>query len=137
MAAIPGYKRIYYTDYDQKDQKLVTQLASTINNSFTDLYSVIQNGVSLQDNIYASVNDITVTVNASGTPTTPVSWTVANSTTIEGVQVIRVTGASNTYPTATPYITYTQNGTKITAINVAGLPASTTFTLRVVSYLGE
>src|ERR1700683_776187 len=110
MASIPSYKRIYYTDYDQKDQKLVTQLSSTINNSFTDIYSVLQNGVSLQDNVYASVNDITVTVDAKGAPTTPVSWNVSNSTTIEGVQVIKVASVGSTpiYPTGTPYITYTQ-----------------------------
>lgn len=137
MAKLPSFKRIFYTDFPKDYQSLVEQLSYTINQGFDALFNALNNNLTLNDNLAVTVKDITVSVNATGTPTSSTGFTVSNSNTIAGVQVIKATNNTNPtiYPTSGVFITYTQSGNLITINNIAGLPANNQFTLRVVAYL--
>jgi hypothetical protein len=136
---LPSFIRLSYSDFPSQFQTLVDQLSYTINNGFDGLYQALSNGLTLRDNLAATIKDVTISVDATGKPQSTAAFTVANTTTIEGTQVIRAINGSNNnlYPTGGIFISYTQTGNKISIDNVAGLPASTSFTLRVVAYLGS
>ena len=134
---LPAYKRIYYTDFPQEDQEIIEQLSYTINNGFEGVYNALNNGLSLEDNLDVSVKDVLITVDATGIPTSPTSYTVTNSNPIDGTQVIRALNQTNStvFPTGGIFISYTQSGNKVTINNITGLPANNQFSVRIISYL--
>jgi hypothetical protein len=137
MGVLANLKRIYYTDYEQQYQKLVEQLSYTINTTFESIIQTLNKNVSLRDNLLASVRDITFAVDATGTPTSPAAFSIDNSNSLDGTMVIRATSSAKTvvYPTGGIFISYLQNGTKVTITNITGLPANVQFTIRIVAFL--
>jgi hypothetical protein len=134
---LPAYKRIYYTDFPKDSQPAMEQLSYTVNNAFEGIFSALNNGLNLSDNLAVSVKDITVNVDANGNPLSTLSFSIANTNTISGVQVIRALNQTNNsvFPTTAPWITYTQNGNKIIINNITGIPVGNTFLVRVIAYL--
>lgn len=134
---LPNLKRIYYTDYEQQYQKLVEQLSYTVNTTFESIIQALNNNISIRDNLLASVRDITFAVDSTGAPTSPTAFSIDNTNAIDGTQVIRAVSNAKTviYPTSGIFISYSQNGSKITIINITGLPANVQFTIRVIAYL--
>lgn len=134
---LPSFKRVFYTDYQKDFQQVIEQLSYTINQGFENLYNALNNNLTLADNLAVTVRDVTLTAGADGTPTSTASFTISNSNTISGLQVIRVTtsNGSTVYPTAGIFISYTQSANSITVNHITGLPAGTQFVVRVVAYL--
>src|SRR5271165_5097735 len=112
---LPAYKRLFYNDFPQEAQKIIEQLSYTINNGFEGLFNVINNNISLRDNLFVSVRDITVNVDATGKPTSTAVFSVDNNNPIDGTQVIKATNQTNsqTYPTSGIFLSYSQNGNKV------------------------
>lgn len=133
---LQGFRRIYKTDYPQDQQSLVDKLSVTINNGFESLYNAMSNSISLSDNISCTVQDITVTVDNTGKPTTSSSFQITTTGTIQGISVIRAINntSSTVFPTAAPFLTYSQNSQLISISNIAGLPANNSFTLRCIAW---
>jgi len=116
----------------------VDQLSYTINNSFESLFDVMANNISIRDNLLATVTDINITVDATGKPTPAAAVKISNSNPIDGITVIRAvptTTSSPAVPTAGVWVSYSQNGSKVTLSNIAGLPANVPFTIRLIVYL--
>lgn len=134
---IQAYRRIYKTDYEQQYQKLIDTLSVSLNAAFDSLFGALNNGISLNDNIACTVKDISVQVDSSGKPLQTTTFAITTTTgAISGIQVIKATNtdSSSVYPISQPFITYTQNNTIITIVNISGLQASAHYTLRVVAY---
>ena len=134
---IPNLKRLYYTDFEQQYQKLVEQMSYTINTTFETIIQALNNNISIRDNLLASVKDITLSVDSTGKPTSPAAFSISNTNPIDGTLVIRAVPSSNTvvYPTGAPFITYSQNASTVTIVNITGLPANIPFTIRIVAFL--
>jgi hypothetical protein len=112
-------------------------LAGTLNPGVEALYNLSNNRISLSDNIACIVKDVTVTVGSDGIPLT--STGIALGSTVQkalGSQVLLALNQTSTtvFPTAQPFITFTQNGTTFEINHIAGLPANNQFLLRVVVY---
>lgn len=133
---VPLYRRIYKTDYPDDQQTLVEKMALSINNGFDVLYDLINNKLTLQDNFNGTVKDITIILDANGTPTDTSSFALSSNSRIIGVQVLKAVNLTNntTYPTQAPFISFTQTERGITINNVTGLQAGNRWQLTVMAY---
>lgn len=132
---LPSFKRLIKQDYKESDRDLVDRLSVSLNIGIETLYNLANHRISLGDNIQADVRTFEIKVGPTGTPVggiTNLSFT--NVITAIGAQVIQAKSSQNAaiYPTAAPFISFTQNGKSIDINNVAGLPANQTFALTVV-----
>lgn len=131
-----NFKRIFKTDYATEVQATIEKLALTINNGFESLYNAMAKGISLSDNIACTVKKVTVKVDSSGSPLSTLSFSLDVKGQIKGISVIRADNLTNssTYPTSTPFITFTQNDTIVTITNIVGLPANNNFEITLIAW---
>jgi len=122
MGRVPDLRTINKEDFDSKDQKLIDQLAFPINNFMQQVISVLKNGVDF-NNLNQQINTFTISVNASGAPTSPIQFKSTLATKIQGVICINSVNQTSTirFPAANPCISFTQNNTLITINNISGL----------------
>lgn len=124
MARIPDLRTIKKEDFDSKDQKLVEKLAFPFNNFMQQVVNVLKNGVDFT-NLNQFYTTITVTVDATGKPTTDVQFKNSLTTKVAGVICISYTNQSGVlrFPTAQPGISYTITSDNFILINnISGLP---------------
>jgi hypothetical protein len=114
----------------------VDQLAVSLNIGIESLYNALNKNVSLKDNMLCTVKDLTITVDATGKPTTSTQFALDISGQIIGTQVIYAINTTNSasYPTGGIFISFTQTTTGVLINNITGLPANQAFTVRVVAY---
>lgn len=141
MARIPNLRQIKKEDFDQKDQKLVDQLAYPLNNFMEQVITVLTHGVDF-NNLNRQIVTFTASVDTNGKPTTSVQFQNSLSTKVIGIICINALNTSSVirYPQATPFISYTSSGNLITVNNISGLGIPSgqtnsdiyTFTLEVI-----
>lgn len=132
---LPNNLRINKTDYPEESRDIVDKLAASLNPSIDALFNLGNNRVSLKDNVFCVVNNVTVTVDDTGAPTTSTGISIGSTVkTVLGSTVLAAQNQtnSNVYPTAQPFISFTQNGSTFVLNNVAGLPTNNKFTLTIV-----
>lgn len=127
-------KRIIKEDVEEQFRTLIDKIGYIINSFHDDVYNALNNNLSIEDNFTQSRKDITITVNASGVPTTPTQFKTGLSKPCAGVVVIRAqnTVNSTSYVTAAPFVSYTENNSIITVQQITGLPANTQFKLKLL-----
>lgn len=130
MARLPGYRRIFKTDYEPQFQNLVDILSGSINNGFETLYDALNKKLSFGDNFANGYKDISVQVDASGFPKQTSSFLLDSDMKVIGLNVVLVTPT----PINAPYITFSQDSRTILISNITGLAANTRYTLRVLAY---
>lgn len=141
MARIPDLRQIKKEDFDNKDQKLVDQIAYPFNTFMEQVITVFKKGVDF-NNLNQQIVTFTVSVNSSGVPTTPIQFQSTLLTKIIGLTCINAVNTSSIqrFPEAGIFVSYSVNGNLITVTNIAGLgiPSgqtnSDTYTLTVLSY---
>lgn len=133
---LSNFKRIISTDFEEEDQKLIELLGRNLNDGIDGLYFALNNKLTFEDNFLASVKDIEVTVGATGTPTTRTSILLSNNLPVKGTFVISAINKTNatSYPTAAPFISFTQNGTTLFIDNITGLVANNRYIVRFIAF---
>ena len=137
---LPSFRRIITTDYPQQFQSMIETLATFVNPNTENVYTALNNDLTFMDNFDATQKSITVTVDATGTPTSPaiIPLTVTNNNIpkVTGTLVLRAQNQTNptTYPTGGVFISFTQSGSTLTITNITGLPAGNAFLLNVVAF---
>lgn len=133
---IPGWKQIISTDYAKQFQSLVAQLSLSLNNGVSVIYTALNNNLTIRDNFLATVKDVTVTVNANGTPTQTTAFQLKSTSNVDFVMVGLATNQTNpgTYPTSGVFISGVQASNIYTIQNVTGLQAGQTYILRVLAF---
>lgn len=137
---LPNYRRINIVDYTADQQALVEKLASSLNIGVDNVYLALTNRLTFSDNFSATQKTFNITVDANGNPAQSISFLLnsANNTQprVSGTLVISAINntVSNVYPTATPFISYTQNGNTININNIAGLPANNNFSVTLIVF---
>ena len=140
MATIPNNRQIKPEDFDSKDQKLIQKLAFPINTFMQQVITALSNNLDF-NNLNEQIVSFTVSVDSSGTPTTPVQFKNSLKTKPIGMVCISAVNTSTNlrFPVATPFASFTLNGDLIVITNIAGLNVPTgqtnsdsyTLTLRV------
>lgn len=128
-------KRIISNDYEVDNQPLVEQLGGIINDNTEQLYFAVSGRLTIDENFLATVKDIEVTVGPTGIPTNRTSMLLNNTNTVKGTLVISAVNktSNTTFPTSSPFISFTQSGTTLFIDNVTGLQANNRYLLRIVA----
>lgn len=121
---LASYRRIITQDYQKEDQELVEQFGSTVNDSFNSVYSALNKRLTFTDNIAATVKELIVTLDSDGIPQQLTRFTV-DVPNVPVVQILcgRARNITNpgVYPTAAPFISFTQNANTIIINHITGL----------------
>ena len=133
---LPNFKRLIKGDYKVEFQDLIETIGFSVNNGVEVLYQALNKSLTLKDNIACTVKDVTVEVKDDGTPKSSISFSLDTNNRILGIMVISATNTTNqlTYPTSTPFISFTQNGKTITINNIKGLQSGQKYTLTLVAF---
>jgi len=138
MTKLASYKRIITSDFEDDDKKLIEQLAFPINDGFNALYFAVDGRLGIKDNLFCTVKDIDIVVDATGVPTSTTSFNLDKQGQVIGCQVIYAANQVNSavYPTGQPFISFTQNNNSVIINNITGLQANQRYKVRIVAYLG-
>jgi hypothetical protein len=135
---LPNFKRLNKADFDQQLGDLVDTLSASLNIGIENLYTALNNRLSLADNFLCSVKDVQVTVNSSGTPIGTTTFTIDSKiTNLKGLQIIKVDNVNTptSYaPGAVSINGYTITSNGVQLLNVAGLSANTLYQLRIIAW---
>lgn len=133
---LPSFRQLYSADYPSKYKDLIDILSISLNNGITVLYQALNNGLTLRDNLNATVKDVTVTVDANGIPTSSTAFTLRATTQLDGVMVLSANNQTNstTYPTSGVFINGNQNANIFTITHITGLQANQQYVVRVVAF---
>jgi hypothetical protein len=133
---LPSYKRIITQDYTEENQELIEQLGGNINDSFTTLYSALNNRLTFGENISSTVKEIELSVDSSGKPINDSGFKLdILNTPVTGCICVKATNLinSNTYPTGTPWVSFIQTDNFIRILNVTNLQPNTRYRLRIIA----
>jgi hypothetical protein len=127
-------KKINTADYSQMNREDVGKLARSLNPFMDDVERLFRKGLTVEDNLQMEYITFTGEVDGTGTPKNTLQFTVNLTTNIKGCIVVNATNP-NVYPTSSPYVATSINGTNLQIKKILGLPADTKFeiTLLIVS----
>lgn len=133
---LPSFKRLFSSDFPAAYKQLIDTLSSSLNNGVDLLYQALNNQISLRDNINCTVKDITLSVDANGTPSQNSTIKLNNTNKVDGCIVISALNqtSSTTYPSGAVFISFTQTSNTLNINNVNGLQAGQSYTLRIVAF---
>ena len=134
MAKINNYRRISTSEYSGENAQMIDTLASTLNPFMREVTDVINGGIDFQ-NLKQNIIQFEVTVDSTGKPNT--DQVNVGLSTIQGLQVISARNLTNTgsYPTGTPFISFTPTGSNVIKVNnISNLPANEKMLLTVIVY---
>lgn len=129
-------KKLIKEDFNKKDQDLIGKLAFIINPAIQQLINVLNNGLTLS-NLATQIKTISIQVDATGTPTSSLSFISTLSTQCSMIQVGRVLNLTNSavYPSGGVLISFIESGDNIQIQNITGLSPGYTWQITLVAYI--
>lgn len=134
---LSSFKRLDRQDFDQQYQDLIDKLGFVLNNDIQGIYSALNGGLSLADNLLCTIKDVPVVVDENGIPKNSAQFQIDKTNMrVLGCQVVNAinTTDSNTYPTGAPFINFTPGTQSVTINHVTGLQPNQNYTLTVIAY---
>ena len=130
------FKRMISSDYPQENQKLVEQLGLQLNDGIEQLYTATSGQLTFADNFLATVKDVEITVGSTGNPINRTSILLNNTNIVIGTLVISAVNKSDPtiFPTSTPFISFTQNGSALYIDNITSLQANNRYLVKVIAF---
>jgi hypothetical protein len=130
-----GFQQLKREDFEEKDKSLIDKLAGIINPVLTQLEQGLNKSLDF-DNFRQEIKEVIVTVDATGEPTTQTQFKNGLLTKVRGTDVIRAENltTSTSFPTAQPFISFSENNKIVTITNVSGLQANNKYKLTVITY---
>jgi hypothetical protein len=136
MSKLSGYKNIIKTDFPAQYQDLVDQLGQTINNSFQQLFTTLNNQVTINDNLNATLSTFTIVTDKNGAPVTTTSFKLNKyQTVVNGFIVINAVGNTNAVVPTGPVqiLSWGKTDSIITIKSISGLAPNSTYKITVLS----
>lgn len=137
MSKLPNFKTLQASDFPDQYKDLINQLATIFNNEIQSLFSALNNGVSLAQNILCTVKDVPVVVDVNGNTTNTANFQIdIPNMRVRGCTVIRAVNTSNTslFPVGGVFVSYTPGTQQVTINNVTGLIPGQQWTLTVIAW---
>ena len=134
---LASFKRIFSKDFPSESQDLVDKMSLSINPGIEDVHLALSNRLTFVDNFQAQIQDITVTVDSLGTPTSGLTIKITDPTlNISGIIIIgcRDTGNSTRYPTSAPFMSWTSGTNSIKVNNITGLIPDVAYAIRLLIF---
>ena len=136
MPKLPSFRRLFREDYPDEQKGLIDKLSVTINQGLEQLYFALNGGLTLNENLAATVSDFEVEVDSGGIPKKRTVFKLNSSTSVTQVVVGKVDNLTNTsaYPTGAVFVTWTQGSEGIIVNHITGLVANSRYRIRVTAY---
>lgn len=134
---LKSYRRLITQDFEEEDQKLIEQMSSPINNAFNELYFTLNGRTSLRDNLFCTIKEIEIIVDANGKPNVTTSFILDKQGQVIGTDVLDAKNLTNSalFPTGKPFISFIQNGNSVIINNITNLQANNRYFIRVIAFL--
>jgi len=131
---LPSFRRLFSQNFEKQYQNLISTLSQSLNNGIQVLYDALNNQITFRDNIKCTVQDITLMVNATGTPIQGGTMALTFTGNVDGYFVTQVTNVNNpnTYPTAAVMVFGQQSNQTFIINNVTGLQPNVQYTIRLI-----
>lgn len=133
MARLNNVKRIITEDFEPQYQTLISRLGYVLNQFMSDTVNIVNGNIDF-DNLNQNLIEFDISVDSTGKPIKVSSINVGKINP-RGLTVIRVQSLTNStsYPTSTPFISYTPIGNNsVTINNITGLQPNITYKLTVI-----
>lgn len=137
MAQIQSFKRLAVEDFSEKDRELIQKLAYSINSFADDISRAFANNISISDNLNITSKEMTLTLNSKGVITGGSTLKTGLNHLCQGMTVIKVNNITNptSYPTGTPFISFSENTTgQININNITNLPVGNSYKITVLLF---
>jgi len=127
-------RKLVKEDFPQKYQDLIGSLGNVLNPALQSISIALNKGLTIQDNLLASVVNITITVDSTGTPLNPITFPSNLGSPTQHLLITQAFNLTNTnaYPTGAPFITWVDNAGQVNINNVTGLQANNQYSLRII-----
>jgi len=124
-------KKINIQDFSSDNQKDISKLARSLNPFFDDVQKKLSKGLTVDENLPFEYVQFDVTVDAAGNPTSSTKVNYSLSATLKGAIVINA-DSTNSFPTGTPYVSYSINSNILTINKVFGIPNNVKFKITML-----
>ena len=128
MGTLPAIKRFAAEDYPTQGA-WIGPLLYSLNLLLTTIYSNLNNGLSISQNMQAAVNTIAVSGQQASTSFT---WKFSKIAAPIGVQIVQCLNGST--PVPLPQITWSYASGSVTISNISGLTAGQTYTCTFITW---
>lgn len=134
MAIPPNFSRLDKGDFKKEYQDLVDRLGYILNPFMEQTNKAFKGKIDFQ-NLNQQIFTINVIVDASGTPVQKTQYKSTLNTKVFGVSVLSATNSTSpsSYPSATPFVSFTQAEDIVTINNISGLTANNKYSLNILS----
>lgn len=131
-----NYKRIISNDYKEDNQELVEQLGRQLNDGIEQLFIAVGGKLTFDDNFLATVKEVEIKVGSTGNPINQTSILLNNTNIVTGCLVISATNKTDPtlFPSSTPFISFTQNGTALYINNITSLQANNRYLVKLIAF---
>jgi hypothetical protein len=131
---VQSFKRISTDNISAEYKQLAEKLAYSINPFAEDVVTALDGRLSIAENLNQSYKEITVQVNSSGVPiqATQIKSDITGRAKGMNIEFIENQTNINVFPTAAPFITWTENEGIITVRHITGLQTGNKWKLRLL-----
>jgi len=132
---LPNFRRIFSNDFKEEYKELLDGLSGTVNTGIEVLYNALNNNLTFKDNFAATVAEVSIRTDASGTPIGGATFRLSNSLKVEGLIVISAINSGNAsiYPTGGVFLSFLQSNQTVSITNATGLVPGQTYTVKVIA----
>lgn len=114
---------------DFKDQQSwIGGLLQAINNFFGDVFQAMNNGISVQDNLYQEIKEIKF---LNDSTTFPLEFKTKFNVYPKGLNIVSCRDSSNADLTAAPFANWTFNNGIVRISSITGLTSGRTYTMNI------
>ncbi len=131
---VQSFKRISTDNISDEYKQLAEKLAYSINPFAEDVVTALDGRLSISENLNQSYKEVTVQVDSSGIPiqTTLVKSEITGRVKGMNIEFIENQTNINVFPTAAPFITWTETSGIITIRHITGLQTGNKWKLRLL-----
>lgn len=135
---LSGFKRILTDDIPAEYKQLAEKIAYAINPFAEETINAINGKLSIGDNLNQRYKEVTIELDSNGEPTQSVGFKSELVTRCKGISVENVENITNvnTYPTAAPFVTFSESNGIINIKHITGLQTANRWKIRLL-YKGE
>lgn len=133
MGKIQAPRDIRTEDFKPEEKTLIEKLSSSINTFQNDVYRLLNGGLDYTNMDRQLVENISVTIDSSGKIVNPpqIKYNLKNK--VKGVIVVYAQNqlSTSTFPTNTPFVSYSLDGNLLKILNITGLQNSSKYYINI------
>lgn len=130
MGKIQIPQKIRDEDFSSEEVGIASKIGAIYNNFADEVYRVLNKGID-NDNLNRQRSILTVQIGTTGQLMTQYQIKSILNGKIAGINVLSAINLDNpnTYPVSAPFVSFTNNGSIVTILNISGLQNSSTYNL--------